>query len=114
MMYYFWAMVIAFGMCNRLFSLIRGIRKADQQSSWQDSEAASILHNSGVKATNLDRFSNLLRKYIVVPATFGYKCSQNIGWCTVPPRVQSLTIAAFILLNIVLCSVQYHAFSENM
>jgi predicted ferric reductase len=55
-----------------------------------------------------------LRRHIIIPATFGYRCSQNIRWCTIPPRIQSITIASFVLLNIVLCSISYDVFSDNI
>lgn len=45
------------------------------------------------------------KKSLLLPATFGQHCSQNIWWCTIPPRIQSLTLVAFLLLNVG-CSIQ--------
>lgn len=112
-MYYFWATVVLIGVCTRLTGLINGI----QQTVWlpPDSEYWSPEERLFKRRTGLSDFvKTVLNRYVIVPATFGYRCSQNIGWCTLPPRIQSLTIAAFIIINIVLCSVNYYAFSENM
>lgn len=69
----------------------------------------------GPKTTLLaGRAYGLLKRYILVPATFGYRCLQNVGWCTIPPRIQSLTIFAFVVLNIVLCCISYPVFAANL
>lgn len=60
----------------------------------------------------LDRFSLRLKRYVTIPATFGYRCSQNLWWCTIPPRIQTITLLIFIILNIVFCAHGY-MFTEN-
>ena len=55
-----------------------------------------------------------LQRYIVLPATFGCKCAQDFGWYTVPPRVQTLTLAAFAAINIYACFTGYRVFTGNM
>ncbi|EPE06998.1 ferric-chelate reductase [Ophiostoma piceae UAMH 11346] len=55
-----------------------------------------------------------LQRYVVLPATFGYKCAQDFGWYTVPPRVQTLTLAAFTAINIYACFTGYRVFTGNM
>jgi predicted ferric reductase len=49
-----------------------------------------------------------------MPATFGYRCSQNIGWCTIPSRIQSITIFSFVVLNVLFCSISYRTFEGNL
>jgi hypothetical protein len=56
----------------------------------------------------------LLKRYVVIPATFGYRCSQKLGWCTIPPRIQSLAIFAFVLLNVIFCCTNYRVFEGNL
>ncbi|KAF2139154.1 uncharacterized protein K452DRAFT_328466 [Aplosporella prunicola CBS 121167] len=114
-MYYFWASVVAIGMLFRLSALFKGIRK---QGGWKlipDSEdGSSEDFPRKVKPGILSLPGTYLKRYITTPATFGYRCSQNIGWCTLPPRIQSLTVVVFIIINIVLCSVDYYAFPGNL
>lgn len=115
-MYYFWAVVVAVGMLFRLSALVTGIRK---QGGWQaipDSEddESSEDFSRKVKPGILSLPGTYLKRYITIPATFGYRCSQSIGWCTLPPRIQSLTVLAFVIINFVLCSVNYFAFPGNL
>lgn len=113
-MYYFWIVVIAMGLCVHVTSLITEIRRRD----WMPQRDNQYYHHGQSFAKNnhsaFCSIHNLLQRYLIVPATFGYHCSQNVGWCTIPPRIQSLTIAAFIFINVVLCSVNYYAFPENL
>ncbi|KAH6665316.1 ferric-chelate reductase [Plectosphaerella plurivora] len=62
----------------------------------------------------VSRFAIWLKRYVTIPATFGYRCAQNMGWCTVPPRVQSLTILVFIILNTFFCAHGYRFFEGNL
>jgi predicted ferric reductase len=55
-----------------------------------------------------------VKRYITIPATFGNLCSRPYGWCTVPPRIQSLTILLFIALNVVLCTCSYQLTDGNL
>ena len=84
----FWAGVIAIGTLNRLALLV-------------------------LRRTKTHRFS-WLKAHVLVPATFGQRCASNLWWCTIPPRIQSLTILIFTLLNVV-CSVHgYRITSVNL
>lgn len=55
------------------------------------------------------------RRNISTPATFGKRCTQDVGgWCTIPTRIQSITIALFVVLNVA-CSVHgYRIFPGNV
>lgn len=82
LMGYFWAAVSLFGVGNRMLwlfeSRVRGSFKR-QPSSWV-----------------------WLKRNLLTPASFRQRCAQDVaGWGTVPPRVQSLTIGVFLLLNVV-------------
>ncbi|KAF2742778.1 ferric-chelate reductase-like protein [Sporormia fimetaria CBS 119925] len=109
-MLYFWAVVITVGLCWRLLGLIREAK----HTAWRllpggEAGTATIDKNHSSSGTYA-----LMKRLVIIPATFGYRCSQNIGWCTIPPRIQTLTIAAFVVLNIVLCSISYPVFSGNL
>ncbi|KAL3418133.1 ferric-chelate reductase [Phlyctema vagabunda] len=115
-MYVYWAMVITVGVSTHLISRIIGLWKRDQQ--WQP---ISTSDGGGLERTTVKRKLTVLsypytwiKRFITVPATFGYKRSQNIRWCTIPTRIQSMTIGVFILLNVVLCSISYRVFEDNV
>jgi len=111
-MYYFWAIVISVGICTRLLSLIQGLQHQEWSPIPEEdtNESHHVTTRSNIKSLPYA----LLKQYIIIPATFGYRCSQNFRWCTIPPRIQSLTIATFVILNAVLCSISYTAFSGNI
>ncbi|OLN92815.1 Ferric/cupric reductase transmembrane component 2-like protein 4 [Colletotrichum chlorophyti] len=96
----FWLIVVAIGLASRLVSAIANLQKQE----WDSRKKPGILHWSAL----------WLKQYVTVPATFGYRCSQNLGWCTVPPRVQSLTIFTFIAVNVYFCIHGYDVVPGHM
>ncbi|AOW01632.1 ferric reductase NAD binding domain-domain-containing protein [Yarrowia lipolytica] len=63
--------------------------------------------------------SNILRRQLSLPATFGYKHSQPlqtmwgfVSWCC-PTRVQSLVILAYLAMCLILCCVSYEAMDST-
>ncbi|KAJ0159241.1 hypothetical protein CTA2_10070 [Colletotrichum tanaceti] len=96
----FWFIVIAIGLASRLLSAIGTLQKQE----YAPRTTRGIYRSSAV----------WLKRYITVPATFGYRCSQNLGWCTIPPRIQSLTIFAFIAVNTFFCIHGYIVFPGHM
>ncbi|KAM3470966.1 hypothetical protein MY8738_009528 [Beauveria namnaoensis] len=57
--------------------------------------------------------SSWLKRQLLLPATFGYRCAQRTWGCSVPPRIQSLTIFAFIAINTVFSVIGYQLTKEN-
>ncbi|KAF1847286.1 ferric-chelate reductase-like protein [Cucurbitaria berberidis CBS 394.84] len=110
-MYYFWIVVIAIGIGTRLLSLIRNLNVQNQKYR-------SIPHTESEPLTRprsiLSRPQAWLKQYLIVPAAFGDRCSRPLGWCTIPPRMQSLTIFLFISFNILLCSCSYRLTDGNI
>lgn len=112
-MFYFWAVIVSIGVCWRLASAIQEIRYREWQPISDDEN--DLEDTSSFKRHSLLDFPYaIMKRYFIIPATFGYRCSQNVRWCTIPPRIQSLTISSFVVLNIVLCSVSYRVFSDNL
>lgn len=93
----FWVVVILMGIASRLMAKL-----GTSQLSSKKSIAGS------------QRLAVWSKRYLTVPATFGYRCAQNLGWCTIPPRIQSLTILAFIIINVVFTVHGYIFFEENL
>ncbi|CAK7265056.1 hypothetical protein SEPCBS57363_001387 [Sporothrix epigloea] len=137
----FWAVVILFGMANRLLmTLIQALRRRqnrlpttigrqapgyqpvrdqiddDELDEYDESEGAFGQKRSYAEAgRRMARRPRVwLQRHLTTPATFGQKASQDFGWYTVPPRVQTVTIAAFVILNIFAMVSGYHAFTGNM
>lgn len=101
-MYYFWAVVLFIGVFHRLFAAAVHYQT---RRTYRDPEAGSRLPKStqgGIR--------RLVRRYITLPATFGYKHQQSFiwGWGTVPTRITSILIFIFVAINVVLSSVVYH------
>jgi predicted ferric reductase len=115
-LYWFWIFVVAFGIGLRLISSIQSLRRKGGQ--WQPipgtEEDVEEQVSKRTAATSLPYA--LLKSYIIFPATFSYRCSQSIlrNTATIPPRIQSLTIFAFVFLNTLLCCISYRVFSENL
>ncbi|KAJ6784651.1 hypothetical protein PWT90_03214 [Aphanocladium album] len=86
----FWAVVVIFGTAYRLFIAVAyKLRPKSQQS-----RPIGVLGSA----------KNWLQRKVILPATFGHRCAQSIWWCTIPTRIQTLTLTAFLILNIA-CSI---------
>ncbi|CAG8953908.1 hypothetical protein HYFRA_00010869 [Hymenoscyphus fraxineus] len=109
-MYYFWMAVVSVGLISRLMQLV--LNSISPTQKWQEIPSDPHIEN-GVTKRAYHPYT-LVKRYITVPATFGFTHAQNIKWCTVPTRIQSIAIAAFVIFNIVLCSVSYHVFEYNL
>lgn len=57
---------------------------------------------------------SLLQQHLTVPATFSRHCSEPVGWCTIPPRLQSILLLMFAVVNITLCCISYDVFEGNL
>ncbi|KAF1917219.1 ferric-chelate reductase-like protein [Ampelomyces quisqualis] len=110
-MYYFWIAVVTVGVSTRLLSLVGSLQERKRH------EIDSGYH-SGPKRPRRKFLPSLsgvwLKRYLITPATFGNHCSQPYGWCTIPPRVQSITILVFVILNITLCICSYELTEGNL
>lgn len=110
-MYYFWVVVVTFGVSTRLLSLIRNSEHQRQYQPVPGGARGYIMPKSRSIASRLDAW---VKRFITTPATFSNRCSQSYGWCTIPPRVESLTIFAFVLLNAIICTCGYQLTDGNL
>ncbi|KAL1836500.1 hypothetical protein VTK73DRAFT_5043 [Phialemonium thermophilum] len=111
----FWALVVLVGVLVRVGSVLSCARSRSPyqplpRRTEEDDEEVTLAK----RAARGNRLSVWLARYITVPATFGYRCAQNVDWVTIPPRVQSITILAFVLLNTAFCIHGYRSFPGNM
>lgn len=95
----FWAVAVAIGLGSHLITAVSNLEVVQHQSL----KPARKLWDSYTQ----------LSSRVTVPATFGYRCAQKVGWGTVPPRIQSLTLLAFLLINIVFSIHGYRITEEN-
>ncbi|KAL5420011.1 hypothetical protein PMIN03_000223 [Paraphaeosphaeria minitans] len=110
-LFYFWAVVVSIGVGSKVVSLIQDLRRQDlHRVTASPDEFNHYRKNYGIPRS----LQTLLKRYITVPAAFNSRCSQPFKCCTVPTRIQSLTILAFVVLNIVLCSVGYRLTDGNL
>jgi hypothetical protein len=110
-MYYFWVVVVAIGVATRLLSFACDVCYRNRKYHplpLVDSEESIEVRGF------LSRPQAWMRRYLTVPATFGDLCSRPYGWCTIPPRIQSLTIFLFVVINVVLCSCSYRLTDGNL
>ncbi|KAF1834927.1 ferric-chelate reductase [Decorospora gaudefroyi] len=110
-MYYFWLVVVAIGITTRLLSLIRNL--AHRNKTYRPLPEARPSVSSEPQSIFSPPYG-WLKGYLIVPATFGDRCSRTHGWCTIPSRIQSLTILLFVMLNVVLCSCSYRLTDGNL
>ncbi|KAI1055609.1 hypothetical protein LB505_010009 [Fusarium chuoi] len=96
----FWIVVVAIGVLNHAILHIANLQMVRNYSS-----------RSGGRFWN---FYNWALNCITVPAFMGDQCAQKVGWGTVPPQIQSLTLFAFLLLNIALSILGYRIVPVNM
>lgn len=118
-MFLFWGAVVAVGVLNRALSPLA--YKTNTQTGLSEripSDSISLTsEDDGLlprRASRLARAAFWLRARLIVPAAFGYRKAQPFGWYTVPPRIESLTILAFVILNIVFTVHGYHVFPNNL
>ncbi|KAH8899108.1 ferric reductase like transmembrane component [Thozetella sp. PMI_491] len=115
-MFVFWAVVVAIGLGGRFVEALSQ-PVATKRRGWQQIPLEELEdgHETASKDTKRAfRLTAWLRRHLIVPATFGYRAAQPFGWYTVPPRVQTLTLFAFVVLNVVLCAQRYRVFPDNL
>jgi hypothetical protein len=96
-MYGFWGLVVLIGLINRCAALLAARR-----------------HGSGHYRTESNSVRLWIRKHLLLPATFGQHCQDPIGWCTIPPRFESILLVLYLIMNIVFLFPGYDLFPDNI
>lgn len=114
MVSWFWAAVVLVGTLRHITHVFRSTqpRLDPRLEPSEDTDRETLLIKG--KPTRRERASLHLRRFVTVPATFGRRCLQNVGWCTIPPRVESLTILLFLILSIAFSVHGYYVFKGNL
>ncbi|UKZ94515.1 uncharacterized protein TrAFT101_009386 [Trichoderma asperellum] len=58
--------------------------------------------------------SSWFKRNVAIPATFGYRCAQNVWWATIPPRIQTITLIIFFLMNAIFSIHGYRIIDESL
>ena len=114
-MYYFWILVVSCGVMSRVFSGIAYVKDLRRRHIRRLESGEDHLLSS--RTTHRRPFIHSpawLKRYLTIPATFGDRCSTPYGWSTIPPRIQSATILAFVVINFVLCTCSYQLTDGNL
>lgn len=91
-------------MVNRQFHVVSNHISARRFT--QNTTSAATPDESSVK--------RLFKAYVLYPSLFSDGTPNPVGWCTIPQRLQSLTLVAFLIINIVLSGVHYRLFAGNL
>jgi len=81
----FWAAILVFGMLSRLLHTVCQGRPI---------AGTKVLH--------------LLRTHVIIPAAVGTVHQRRLFWCTVPKRLDLITIVSFWVVCVALACVGYH------
>ncbi|KAG5981225.1 hypothetical protein E4U55_003184 [Claviceps digitariae] len=95
--YGFWAIILLLGTATRIWSHTRPMTRLDEPSrpSGQNPQGT------------LNRLAKHWKYDIQLAPTFSHRHHEPWGWLTVPLRLQSMVIASYIILHVVVCAVHY-------
>jgi hypothetical protein len=89
----FWGLVVAVGMIHRLRAYRHKPANAPSSPSWW----------------------LWIRRTLILPATFGQRQAEAVANAySIPPRLESILLAIYLLMNIVMCLPGYRLFDGNM
>ncbi|KXS93685.1 hypothetical protein AC578_8325 [Pseudocercospora eumusae] len=87
----FWGFVIAVGIVHRTITFMKKPREGPQPSWWL-----------------------WIRKNLILPAAFRKHQSEAVGWSfTIPPRLESIVLALYVIMNFIMCFPGYNLFVGN-
>ena len=106
-MFIFWGIVIGIGVVVNVGS--RTARSLSGKSSVHPEGPPS--HG---RLSPVGRIWNLVRAYMLLPATFNKTCHTHSWFGTIPPRAETAIISAYVAINVILCAVAYSATDQNL
>ncbi|KIW75330.1 hypothetical protein Z517_10071 [Fonsecaea pedrosoi CBS 271.37] len=97
----YWGLVMSLGILYRFYLLVAQVIQQRRKDNGSSSSPAWLL-----------RYKMWMRRWITTPALLGYHSAQPFGWCTIPPRLQSLLVILWVIINVILCCIDYHPFGD--
>ncbi|PHH92544.1 hypothetical protein CDD83_6942 [Cordyceps sp. RAO-2017] len=98
----FWAGVVLIGFVHKLCLAFSRMRRGRHQRRPPSTPRL------------VDAGRRWFQRNVTIPAAFGYRCAEAVWWASIPPRMQAMTIAVFLLMNLFFGVHGYMIVSENM
>ena len=95
-MYGFWALAIIVGLIHRLTELLATRCNAGRYGPAKNSVRLWIVRR------------------LLLPATFGGHCQDSAGFGTIPPRIETILLIVYLVMNIVFLFPGYDLFEGNL
>ena len=102
-MFGFWAIVLFIGTISRVFGIFGALLQR---------KLVNLTGNSQQQA--FPRLQLWAKYWLTTPALLSRRTTEPLGYCMVPPRLQSFTVGSFVLINVSLCCVSYDLFDGNL
>jgi len=96
-MYGFWALAIVIGLIHRCTKVLNARRHA--KSHYRAATSSLRLW---------------VKRRLLTPATFSRHCQDPIGWYTIPPRLETVLLIAYLIVNFVFLFPGYDLFEGNL
>jgi hypothetical protein len=96
-MYGFWGLVTLIGVGNRCVEWVTMRR-----------------HKAGGYRADSHGMRLWIRKRLLLPATFGAQCQERVGWCTIPPRLETILLLLYLIMNFIFMFPGYDFFEGNL
>jgi hypothetical protein len=105
-LYGYWGLVLLVGIACRAVDLLTHHRNSPVFNAKQIDNDYSPSHSA--------RTWLWIRRCLILPPTFRQACQEPIRWCTIPPRLETILLTTYIILNIVYCFPGYDLFLPNL
>jgi hypothetical protein len=79
-----------------------------------------LLHRQSIdlegtgKSSSPNKFVALLKRYVLLPATFKISHIHRPYYLSIPTRPQTILISLYLILNLIFMTVNYHLFDGNI
>lgn len=96
-LYGFWGLVVLIGLINRFLQLLNARQHGPDRQRFESSNMRLWI-----------------RRRLLLPATFGQRCQDPVGCGTIPPRLESILLVLYLIMNIVFMFPGYDLFAGNI
>ena len=109
-MYGFWGLALLAGMFNH------AITHFSSSKTFKNVDTEVATRSGGMKKryNPLQSAQLWAQKYLTIPPLFGSYRQERLWTCAVPTRLETIVLAAYWILNLVLCCVTYEIFYPNL
>ncbi len=118
--YGFWGGLLLIGIINRLVTHVSAARRLKDVVAAADDVETTGTPSVGTKrshsgpVTVVKSIHHWLRANVIIPAAFGSHHNRPLLWSTIPTRMETIVVASFWILTLILCCVNYLIFWPNL